>query len=107
MTIYNKLVRDKIPEIIKSEGKNCRYRKLTNTEFKEALFDKLIEEAIELKEERNLEELIDIMEVIYYICRYHNWGASYVFTDDVYSKYEAKAKEKGRFENKIFLEEVL
>ena len=68
MKIYNKLVRDKIPKVIKKEGKTSKTRILNEDEYNKELFKKLIEEAVELSQARNdqeiIEELADIYEVI-------------------------------------------
>ena len=41
MKVYNKLVRDKIPEIIEADGKVCRTHILSNEEYIAALEAKL------------------------------------------------------------------
>ena len=65
MKKYNKLIRDKIPEIITSSGKQCLVETLNETEFIEALDAKLIEELYEYQADKSLEELADLLEVIY------------------------------------------
>ncbi len=64
MKIYEKLVRDRIPEIIKARGANCETRTLTQAEYKAALRVKLSEEVSEYLESGALSELADIYEVI-------------------------------------------
>ena len=64
---YNKVVRDKIPEIIKSSGKNCNVKKLDDSEFLIQLEKKLVEELAEYQESKKVEELADVLEVIYRI----------------------------------------
>ncbi|MEZ4623605.1 MAG: nucleoside triphosphate pyrophosphohydrolase [Thermomicrobiales bacterium] len=66
MTIrYNKLVRDRIPEIIESEGSECNVRVLDNAEFSLQKLDyKLAEELSEYQESKELEELVDIVELM-------------------------------------------
>ena len=59
MVIYNKAIRDKIPEIIKESGKNCNVKKLDNSEFLIRLEKKLVEELEEYQESKNVEELAD------------------------------------------------
>lgn len=64
---YNKLVRDRVPEIIRRQGKICRTRTLDNSQYKRSLRMKLLEEAEEaaLAPERELgNELGDLLEVI-------------------------------------------
>ena len=61
--IYNKLVRDKIPENINSmEGRNCNYKILNDKEYLEELDKKIFEEAHEFIEEHSVEELADLAD---------------------------------------------
>ena len=65
MKIYNKLVRDKIPEIIKeNDNKDCKIRVLNNEEYLEELNKKLQEEVKEYLESGEVEEVADIEEVL-------------------------------------------
>jgi predicted house-cleaning noncanonical NTP pyrophosphatase (MazG superfamily) len=64
---YNKLVRDRIPELIERDGRSSRIQTLTEAEFRTALLDKLLEEAREAREataEQLPTELADVLEVI-------------------------------------------
>ena len=63
--LHNKLVRDKIPEIIEEEGKVCVYRQLEPVELNNALVEKLSEEGGEFLDSLDIEELADILEVIH------------------------------------------
>lgn len=65
MINYNKLVRDKIPEIISENGEKPVIRILDNTEYTTCLEKKLDEEVSEYHETREIEELADILEVVY------------------------------------------
>lgn len=100
--IYNKLVRDEIPKIIDSEqGRNCKYRTLNDAEYLQELNKKIIEEGNEFIEENSIEELGDLMEVINAIMNLK------VYTmEEVKETMKSKAKIKGSFHNKIFLEYV-
>ena len=101
MKIYNKLVRDKIPEIIKSEGREVKARTLTNEEYKKELNKKLKEEVKEYLEDNNAQELADIVEVVYGILN------SMDITIEEFEKIrKEKAKKRGAFNKKIFLEEA-
>ena len=60
MKVYNKLVRDKIPEIIEADGKVCRTHILSNEEYIVALEAKLNEEVAEYQADKNLEEMADV-----------------------------------------------
>lgn len=61
---YNKLVRDKVPEIIRSSGRTCEYKVLGDLEMKEALKDKLIEKAQIFSQKPSEDELSDIYELL-------------------------------------------
>ena len=63
--LYNKLVRDKIPEIIAQQGESANIRILSDKAYTAALEQKLDEETAEFHKEKNLEELADILEVVY------------------------------------------
>lgn len=67
MIEYNKLIRDRIPEIIKASGKECLIEIMSEEEYINALEIKLNEELVEYQEEKDLEELADLLEVIYAI----------------------------------------
>lgn len=98
MIRYNKLVRDKIPEIIKSKGESPIVRIMDNKEYLVALEAKLSEECDEYLESKETEELADILEVIYALANAR--GCS---TDELMRIYKRKHSERGGFEDKIFL----
>ena len=58
--IYNKLVRDRIPEIIEADGRKCETVILSDEEYIAALDKKLSEELAEYLESGSLEELADL-----------------------------------------------
>jgi predicted house-cleaning noncanonical NTP pyrophosphatase (MazG superfamily) len=64
MKRYNKLVRDKVPEIIKKSGKTCKTRQLSDREYRHCLNEKLREEVDEFLESPCIEEIADIIEVL-------------------------------------------
>ena len=66
---YNKLIRDKIPDIIKSNGHTSEIHIANNKEYWEKLKRKLIEESMEFLKDENQEEIADILEVIKTICK--------------------------------------
>ena len=103
--IYNKLVRDNIPEIIKKNGGVSKVSVLDEAEFKTALKNKLIEEAQEVLEasskEDVLNELSDIMELVEAITKDNNLTMS-----EVENKKQKKKEERGGFEKRLFLEYV-
>lgn len=100
--VYNKLVRDKIPEAINKKGdRKANYRILNDKEYIEELDKKLFEEAHEFVEEHSVEELADLMEVIGAIMKIKN-----ISLEDVQKEREIKNYKKGKFENRIFLIDV-
>ena len=101
MKIYNKLVRDKIPEIIEADGKECKTRILSNDEYIAALEMKLNEEVDEYQVDKNLEEMADILEVLQAICLEKGYSL-----DELETMRAKKADERGGFKDKIFLEYV-
>ena len=101
MKEYNKLVRDKIPEIIEASGKSCSIRCLGLEEYVVALEQKLNEEVAEYQKDKNLEELADILEVLQALC-----VAKGHSLEDLEQLRKEKAIERGGFDNRIFLEYV-
>ena len=101
--IYNKLVRDNIPEIIKKDGNVPIIRYLDDNDFLLELKNKLSEEYQEVLNANNsnelLEELADMLEVITYIAKVHNKTL-----DDIINIAKIKKDKKGGFDKKIFLE---
>ena len=65
MKIYNKLVRDRIPEIITADDKTCEIEIVSGIKKQELLEKKLLEEVNEYLEDKNLEEIADVMEVLF------------------------------------------
>ena len=74
--VFNKLVRDKIPDIIKSNGENSITRVLEDEEYRKELYKKLLEETDEVIKSQNmeetLEELADVLEVLKSIAELEN-----------------------------------
>ncbi len=99
--VYNKLVRDRIPEIIQADGKTLKSRILSDEEHLEALLKKLEEELVELKEARNVEELADVHEVLRALTE-----ALGIDREELEKVRQEKAAKRGSFQQKIFLEEV-
>ena len=62
---YNKLVRDRIPEIIEASGKTCVTEILSEETYLRMVDDKLDEELAEYHSDQTIEELADLLEVIY------------------------------------------
>ena len=72
--VYNKLVRDRIPEIIRADGKECETEVLEDGAFLAALDKKMTEELQEYFESHSAEELADLLEVIYRPAGEQQWG---------------------------------
>ena len=101
MKVYNKLVRDKIPEIIEGDGKICKTRILSDEEYIAALEAKLNEEVAEYQADKNLEEMADVLEVLQAICIARGYSL-----EELEALRAKKANERGGFADKIFLEYV-
>lgn len=101
MKVYNKLVRDKIPEIIEDDGKTCKTRILSDEEYIASLEAKLNEEVAEYQADKNLEEMADVLEVLQAICIARGYSL-----EELESVRAKKANERGGFADKIFLEYV-
>ena len=99
MKIYNKLVRDKIPEIIENNAEVANTRILSNEEYLTELETKLQEEVAEFLESGEVEELADIEEVLRAILNAKN-----VNYDDFEKIRIKKVQKRGAFDKKIFLE---
>lgn len=74
MKINNKLIRDRIPEIIESDGKKYEHRTLGEGEYIEQLNIKLSEELKEYYESGEVEELADLVEIAYARAEYKGTG---------------------------------
>lgn len=99
MKIFNKLVRDKIPEIIKANGEIPTVRILDDEEYVQELNKKLKEEVNEYLTDGNVEELADIEEVLRALLELK--GVSY---DNFDKMREEKCEKRGAFKERIFLE---
>lgn len=100
--IYNKLVRDLIPEIIEKDGKTCKTRILDDNEYLAMIDAKLDEELKEYHKDQNIEELADLMEVIYAAA----WARGYS-AEELEEVRKTKAEKRGGFDRKILLESVM
>ena len=99
--IYNKLVRDRIPEIIEADGRMCTTEILLDDRYLQMLDAKLNEELAEYQESKSLEELADLLEVMRAVASTRGWNWEQVEQDR-----QEKAAQRGGFEKNIFLKEV-
>ena len=98
MTVYNKLVRDHIPEIIRRNGGNPDFRSLSDEEYLMALEQKLDEEAGEFHHDKNVEELADILEVVFALA-----DAIGCSREELMKTYQSKHDARGGFEKRYYL----
>ncbi|MDU5209339.1 MAG: nucleoside triphosphate pyrophosphohydrolase [Clostridium sp.] len=101
MKKYNKLVRDKIPEIIVADGKECEVKIVKGKDKYDLLEKKLKEEVNEFLEDKNLEELADVMEVLFGLANELGYSE-----EELVKKREEKKSERGGFKEGIVLKEV-
>lgn len=99
---YNKLVRDRIPEIIEASGKSCVTEILSDEAYLRLVDAKLDEELAEYHSDQNIEELADLLEVIYAAAMARGYTL-----EQLESVRAAKAEKRGAFANKILLKEVI
>jgi predicted house-cleaning noncanonical NTP pyrophosphatase (MazG superfamily) len=98
---YNKLVRDKIPQIIERSGKSCVSETLSDEQYIKMLNEKLLEEVKEYLENETVEELADIGEVMHAILAFKN-----VSIEEFQKVRLEKLEARGGFKDKILLKEV-
>ncbi len=98
---YNKLVRDRIPEIIEASGSRCVTRILSDAEYIKMLDAKLGEELSEYLADGSLEELADLYEVIRTVAVARGYSL-----DELERVRAEKAETRGGFEKKILLIET-
>jgi len=95
---YHKLVRDKIPELIEEQGEKAVIRVLDTEEYIQCLEKKLDEETAEYHESKSLEELADILEVVFALAE-----AGGHSKEELMSAYGTKNAQRGGFARRIFL----
>lgn len=100
--LYHKLVRDRIPEIIEQSGKTCVVSVLSDEEYLRMVDEKLNEELAEYRADGSIEELADLMEVIYAAAKARGYTIEQLETVRV-----DKAQRRGTFDKKILLKEVI
>ncbi|UTE78479.1 nucleoside triphosphate pyrophosphohydrolase [Rossellomorea sp. KS-H15a] len=105
MPTYNKLVRDKIPQIIESKGKEFSTKILNDKDYIKYLKEKAYEELDEYCEAETdgeaVEELADLLEVVRALSKQH--GST---IEEVEKVRKVKAEKRGRFQKKVFLIKV-
>lgn len=101
LKIYNKLVRDRIPEIIEASGNTCITEILSDEEYLKMIDAKFDEELAEYHKDQNIEELADMLEVIYAAAVARGYSI-----EELEKVRVEKAEKRGGFSKKILLKEV-
>ncbi|MBN2147987.1 MAG: nucleoside triphosphate pyrophosphohydrolase [Anaerolineales bacterium] len=99
--VYNKLIRDRIPEIIHAAGKECETEVMAEAEYTQALRDKLVEEALEAQKASPADlatELADLYEVMDALMAAHGLSP-----EQVRQLQAARREERGGFEKRLRL----
>lgn len=98
MKVFDKLIRDRIPEIIENSGNHCEVEVVNDDVALEYLYKKLQEEVDELVEDKNLEEIADVVEVLFAI------GGKYGYSEyDILKMRNEKRAKSGGFDKNIVL----
>jgi predicted house-cleaning noncanonical NTP pyrophosphatase (MazG superfamily) len=101
MKVYNKLVRDLIPQIIEKSGSKFDTHIAEKEEYVKLLEEKLQEEVNEYMEDKNLEELADVLEVLVGLA-----GSLGYTEEELFEKRRQKKEERGGFGERVVLERV-
>lgn len=101
----SKLVRDKIPQLLEASGKKATFSSLTKESRREALRNKLDEEVNELNVATSPEEILEEIADVYEVLMAMVYEAGYIDAD-LFLKAKQKKREKGAFDDFIWLENV-
>ena len=99
---YDKLIRDRIPEVIEAKGNKAIVEVLDNESYKKYLDIKLGEELAEYMEDDSVEELADLVEVVYALLEFKG-----VALDEFEKIRVSKVENRGGFKNRLLLKEVI
>ena len=102
MIEYDKLIRDKIPEIIENSGKKCIVEKMDDDTYLRYLDQKLNEELAEYQADKSLEELADLLEVMYAVAEARGYSV-----EELENTRKAKVEKRGGFKEKLCLKGVI
>ena len=102
MIEYDKLIRDRIPEIIEKSGKKCIVEVMDEDTYIDYLDRKLEEELNEYQADKSLEELADLLEVMYAVTVARGYSVS-----ELESLRKEKAEKRGGFEKRLRLKGVV
>ena len=101
MIEYDKLIRDKIPEIIEQSGKKCIIEVMDNDTYIEYLDQKLNEELAEYQQDKSIEELADLLEVMYAVVTARGYSVAELERIRL-----EKSEKRGAFEKRLLLKSV-
>jgi len=99
---YDKLIRDKIPEIIEAKGSKAITDVLDDANYEKYLDAKLGEELKEYLEDGSVEELADMVEVVYALLDYKG-----ISIEEFEKVRILKVEERGAFKKRLLLKEVI
>ena len=102
MLMYDKLIRDRIPEIIEHSGKKCIVEVMDDDTYLQYLDQKLNEELAEYQADKSLEELADLLEVMYAVAVARGYSV-----EELESVRKEKAEKRGGFEKRLRLKGVI
>ena len=97
--LVGKLVRDKIPQIIQADGKSPIIRTLSEEDYLEELDKKLNEEVAEYQADKSIEEMADVLEVLYAICEARGHSL-----EELEKVRKEKSDKRGAFKERIYWE---
>lgn len=101
VTVENRLVRDRIPEIIESQGNIVVWKELDDAQFSRALLDALVRSSQRFADTESLESLADLLELV------ETWLESRGLSmEEVNRARREKSKRCGTFERRRFVEVV-
>lgn len=92
-----KLVRDKIPQIIRDNGKEPIVEILSEEDYLIELDKKLNEEVAEYQADKSIEEMADVLEVLFAICEARGHSV-----DELMQIREEKREKRGGFKDRIY-----
>ena len=101
MIEYDKIIRDKIPEIIEKSGKKCIVEVMDNDTYIEYLDQKLNEELAEYQQDKSIEELADLLEVMYAVVTARGYSVAELERIRL-----EKSEKRGAFEKRLLLKSV-
>ena len=102
MIEFDKLIRDKIPEIIEKSGKKCIVEEIDSETYIQYLDQKLNEELAEYQADKSLEELADLLEVMYAVVTARGYSV-----EELERLRMEKAEKRGSFEKRLRLKGVI